>query len=178
MDRIPFFVDLLKRTGKQAKHFRRLYSNATMCECGLFPVYAQQKLSSAPPVALPDSFTPLCLDCIWGVVADYKRLPCSSQVPGLIEQLYSDSMDATYEACYKDYHSDQCREERWTVAPRVHLNAATLWLDAKSERRRGEKARMERKEVKERKEKNEVVEGEGRKVQVVEVTEEEKAEVV
>ena len=39
----PFFIDLHTRTGKAAKHFRRLYEpTAAMCECDRFPAYNQQ----------------------------------------------------------------------------------------------------------------------------------------
>jgi hypothetical protein len=60
-----FYVDLTNRTGKAAKHFRRLYpATSTICECGQFPAFASQKQSSAPPYTLPEPLQRLCLVCL------------------------------------------------------------------------------------------------------------------
>ena len=38
----PFFINLTNRTGKAAKHFRRLYPPTSVtCECELFPAYGR-----------------------------------------------------------------------------------------------------------------------------------------
>ena len=44
-----------------------------MCQCGLFPVYAQQsRCDTSPALVLPAPLA-LCLDCIWQVSDQYER---------------------------------------------------------------------------------------------------------
>ena len=72
----PFFIDLHTHTGKAAKHFRRLYTpTATICECGRYPIYAQQiRAPTSPPVVLPAPVQPLCLCCIADLRTELQTL--------------------------------------------------------------------------------------------------------
>ena len=57
-----------------------------------------------------------------------------NRIPGLGEQLYSDSMKATYAACYAGYHTEQHRIATQTLAPNTHFTAALRWLAARGKR--------------------------------------------
>ena len=133
----PFYSDLTNRTGKAAKHFRRLYSpTAAICECGLFPVYSQQlRSSTAPAIVLPTPFQRLCLDCIGEIHMHYTNpltcgTPCwaRSRVPGLEEAFWSQSMSDTYMACYQGYYTDKYKVETQRAAPSTDFRRAVHWL--------------------------------------------------
>jgi hypothetical protein len=107
----PFFVDLSNRTGKAAKHFRRLYpATPTICECGLFPAFATQRLSSAPAFTLPGPFQRLCLSCLetlhidWAQhSADYQCLDIYQEV--VSPQFWCDEWHSTLGAHYDGYYT-------------------------------------------------------------------------
>ena len=127
----PFFIDLHTRTGKKAKHFRRLYpSTSTICECGLFPAYV-----STVDNALPLPFQQLCLICIGDIHGSYTD-PISSdtpvwartRVPGVAEKLWTKSMGDTYTACYKEYYTDAHLLRVQQAAPVDNIRRAFAWL--------------------------------------------------
>ena len=125
----PFFINLNSRTGKAAKHFRRLYKpTSEVCECGLFPRYNDQVRSAeSPSIALSGPLRTLCLECIWLLVEQHEgereaadkdgKQPRwhAHHVPGLIAPtdglLWNNSMIDTYNTHYKAYytHADKCR---------------------------------------------------------------------
>jgi len=138
----PFFVDLNTRTGKAAKHFRRLYApTATICECGLFPVYSEQIRSpTSPAVVLPTELASLCLDCIAQVnegYVDRMKHPSTprhwSGIPvlGLNDRetglLWNQSMEDT-SSMYDKFHTTQHRAATIATAPTVHFDRACSWV--------------------------------------------------
>ena len=120
----PFFIELTNRTGKAAKHFRRLYPpTVAMCECNLFPVYSQQIRSptSDPVEPLPAPLQLLCLNGIHEIVEQYRnrcteKAPQSGakppywtrvHVPGLLWEMWTESMHDTFTTIYWSYHTNQ-----------------------------------------------------------------------
>ena len=136
----PFFTDLHSRTGKAAKHFRRLYPpTAAMCECGLFPVYSQQvRSSTSPSIVLPQPFQQLCLDCISGVHSEYHNRTAAGsaeppgwatlKVPGLAAQIWSHPMYDTQAACYTGYYDKKHMQAVLASAPDKDYVAANGWI--------------------------------------------------
>lgn len=128
----PFFVDLLNRTGKAAKHFRQLYTpTATICECGLFPIYSQQNPSTAPTTVLPAPFQHLCLACFKHLNDGYfdptQVWPCMPRIPDYVPVFWNESMQATYNACYLGYYTTYM-DDTQQAAPIHRYGAAFFWL--------------------------------------------------
>ena len=140
----PFFIDLANRTGKAAKHFRRLYPPTTaICECGLFPVYTQQVRSptSDPIESLPAPFRVLCLDCIFQIVDQYnvcckttappdedKKLYWTRMyVPELQSEIWTRSMEEAVYTIYWSYYTNQQRKVIES-APITNMAAARQWI--------------------------------------------------
>ena len=118
----PFFVDLTNRTGKAAKHFRRLYPpTAAICECSLFPAFADQRQSSAPTRTLPEPFERLCLRCLRSLAsrcAELCRIYCCADFyESEVQPLFWDeTWLSTFDAHYDDYYTPQQRaalEKKW-----------------------------------------------------------------
>ena len=110
-----FFVDLSNRAGKAAKHFRRLYApTSTICECGLFPAFADQRRSSAPTRTLPEPFRRLCLCCLQSLAsgcAELCRRYCCGDfyVTEVQPQFWDETWLTTLGAHYDHYYTPQQR---------------------------------------------------------------------
>ena len=109
----PFFVDLSNRTGKSAKHFRRMYApTSTICECGLFPAFSDRRQSSAPTLTLPEPFRRLSLNCLCSLASEWDdtsgefREGCiyySSVLP----LFWDDAWMATVNSHYRHYYTQR-----------------------------------------------------------------------
>ena len=102
----PFFIDLTNRTGKAAKHFRRLYpATPTICECGSFPIFTDQRHSSAPTCTLPEPFQRLCLACLEELFRSCAELSvenhCNDVYNGVVAPHFWD--DTWYRTFYTHY---------------------------------------------------------------------------
>jgi hypothetical protein len=129
----PFFVNVQTRTGKAAKHFRKMFlPTAAMCECNLYPVYLQQLPSNAPapdrPLPLP--FRSLCLGCITRIYSDFTQPSYTDRTiaAGFLNRFVSKSMLDTFSVCYLDYYTDD--EYAACVSSRQSAyNQAWEWVD-------------------------------------------------
>jgi hypothetical protein len=119
-----------------------------MCECGLFPLYTEQRQSSSctttvpvlRPSDLPAPFQRLCLGCIYSIWCGYTNAGdhdppywhtaewTKSPAPELARLFCSPSMADTGKAHFKDYYSKKDMENAFANTSGINYWAAVDWI--------------------------------------------------
>lgn len=120
-----------------------------MCECGLFPLYTEQRQSSSSsttttpvlrPSDLPAPFQRLCLGCIYSIYCGYTNASghdspywhtaewTKSPAPALAGLFCSPSMADTGKAHFKEYYSQKDMEKAFANTSGSNYWAAVDWL--------------------------------------------------
>ena len=88
-------------------------ATAAICECGLFPAFADQRQSSVSTRTLPESFKRLCLCCLRLLAsgcAECRRYCCADFYESEVQPLFWDeTWLSTLAAHYDHYYTPQQR---------------------------------------------------------------------